>query len=73
MRLRKAKKIAREFVDKLINLKGVKAIVVYGSIAKGFFDVHSDIDILCICSKIPNYEERRRKILKLEGVEERRW
>jgi hypothetical protein len=41
-------------------LPGVQAVAIYGSIAQGFADVHSDINMIAICSKVPDAQKRRK-------------
>ncbi|MBU3904827.1 MAG: nucleotidyltransferase domain-containing protein [Nanoarchaeota archaeon] len=46
-------KTAKEVSKLLQKLPEVKAIAIYGSVAKGVFDEHSDIDIICLSTKVP--------------------
>ncbi len=72
MKIKEAQNISRDFANKLRELKEVKSISIYGSIAQGIFDKYSDVDIICFCDKIPNNKTRVKKILELKGVTERK-
>lgn len=59
--------IAREVASALKQLKEIKAIAIYGGVARGFVDKYSDIDIICLCSKIPDKKKRANKIKLLKN------
>lgn len=58
--------IAREVASALKQLKEIKAIAIYGSVARGSVDKYSDIDIICLCNKISNKKTRVSKIKLLK-------
>lgn len=62
-------KIGKEVAEKLKQLKEVKAIAFYGAVASGFADKWSDIDIVCICNKIPSIKRREKLLKELENIE----
>ena len=72
MKINEAINISKKVASKLKELEGVKAVSIYGSIAKGIFDKYSDIDIMCFCEKIPNEGKRIEKVLELEGFVKRK-
>lgn len=41
--------VAQHIATKLSKLEGIKAILLYGSIGKGYSDEYSDIDLIAIC------------------------
>lgn len=57
-------KLGKEIAPALRYLKQVKAIAFYGAIAQGFADEYSDIDLMCLCSKIPSADERTKVLTK---------
>ena len=71
MKINEAINISKKVASKLKELEGVKAVSIYGSIAKGIFDKYSDIDIMCFCEKIPNEGKRIEKDIELEGFVKR--
>ena len=60
-------KIAVEVMSVLKQLKEIKAIAIYGGVARGFVDKYSDVDIICLCSKIPDKKKRVNKIKSLKN------
>ena len=44
---------ARQFADGLDPALGVKAVVVFGSVARGDFNVWSDVDVLVVAERLP--------------------
>lgn len=62
----KAKRIAKKIASKLIEIKDVKAVGIYGSFAKGYADrFTNDIDLVAFCKKIPDKSERDAKLKEL--------
>jgi len=57
-------KIARKIGNIIYKIPGVSAVAIYGSIAEGHADKHSDINLIAICSAIPNPEKRREFLEK---------
>jgi predicted nucleotidyltransferase len=57
-------KVAREVGNAISEISGVSAVAVYGSLAKGYVDKHSDVNLIAICSTIPDSEKRRKNIEK---------
>jgi len=54
---------AREFVAAVDPLLGVRAAVVFGSVARGDFNDESDIDVLVVAERLPpRYADRLRAI-----------
>ncbi len=45
--------VARRFADDLDPGLGVRAVVVFGSVARGDFNVWSDIDVLVVADHLP--------------------
>ncbi len=45
--------IAGDISNILKNLEEIEAIAIYGSVAREFADIYSDVDIVCFCTKIP--------------------
>jgi predicted nucleotidyltransferase len=56
--------VARKVSKAVSIITGVQAITLYGSLAEGFADNESDINLLAICSTIPNKEIRRKRLEK---------
>ena len=44
---------AREFAEGLDPTLGVKAVIVFGSVARGDFNVWSDVDVLVVADELP--------------------
>ncbi|MBT3940568.1 nucleotidyltransferase domain-containing protein [Candidatus Woesearchaeota archaeon] len=63
MTLKEFNKIARKVGKVVFDIPGVRAVAVYGSLAQGYADVHSDINLIAVCSTIPK-PDRRRKIFE---------
>jgi len=61
-------KLGNEIADALKSLNGVKSIAFYGAVASGFADKYSDIDLMCLCSKIPSINERVRVLAKFSKL-----
>jgi predicted nucleotidyltransferase len=45
--------LAEEFARELDSKLGVRSVVVYGSVARGDFNVWSDVDVLVIADSLP--------------------
>jgi predicted nucleotidyltransferase len=56
--------VARKVSKVASTMGGVKAIVIYGSLAEGFADEHSDINLFAVCSTIPKSDTRRKLLEK---------
>ncbi len=56
-------KLAKKITKELKKLKEIKAIAVYGSVALGYNDKFSDLDMVAFCDKIPKKKDRE-KVLK---------
>jgi len=61
-------KIAKETAQVLKQINEVKAIALQGNLARGFADKYTDIDLICLCEKIPP-RKIREKILEKLGIE----
>lgn len=46
--------LATQLSNSLSSLAGIKAIVLYGSVGKGYSDASSDIDLVAICDDLAN-------------------
>lgn len=68
--MRQYSSIIDSLIAELKKLKQVKVILYYGSIGMGYADNHSDIDVMCICTSIPQVETRPRIFEKI-GVKEK--
>ena len=56
-------------VESLARLKGLQAILCFGSYAMGTFDEHSDLDLFVFCEpEIVPAADRRRVLKNVEGV-----
>ncbi|MGH2708275.1 MAG: nucleotidyltransferase domain-containing protein [Actinomycetota bacterium] len=55
--------LARGYVDTLPQSLGVAAVVVVGSVARGDFNVWSDVDVLVLARHLPERELDRLKLL----------
>jgi len=49
----KAIKLAREYIDKLSEVLTLVSAILYGSFARGDFNLSSDIDVLVISDSLP--------------------
>lgn len=56
------RKIAREYVDELKGVDGVKSCVLFGSVAKGTANFESDIDLLVLVDNVEEVEDRINSI-----------
>jgi predicted nucleotidyltransferase len=56
--------VARKVSKAVSIIPGVEAIILYGSLAEGFADEESDINLLVVCSKIPDRDARRSRLEK---------
>ena len=57
--------IGKDVANVLKELKEVKAIAFYGAIASGFADKYSDIDLICICDRVPLLNTRKNIFNKI--------
>lgn len=55
--------LARELADAIISLPGVQAIIVAGSVARGYADGYSDVEIPIFWDVLPD-DERRHAIVR---------
>mgnify|MGYP001004880047 CR=1 FL=1 len=65
-RLQKQKKlisIAQTYVDSLEQQLGPLSAILTGSVARGDFNLHSDIDVIIISAKLPSNPLERSKLL----------
>lgn len=62
----KLTKIGKEIATELKNIKEIEAIAFYGSLASGFADKYSDIDIICVCNKMIPTKTRSRILNELK-------
>ena len=58
----------KSFVDKIANACNPKAIIIFGSVAKGTSDENSDLDIMVILDTEMTYYERTLAVRKSIGV-----
>ena len=64
----------RPVIDELKKFNELKAIGIYGSVGAGWADKWSDdIDIVCFCSNVPNYNKRQKMLLKLGAKPSKCW
>ena len=54
---------ARDFADALDPAVGVRAVCVFGSVARGDFNLWSDIDVLVVAACLPGAPARRLEAL----------
>ena len=64
MLIKDLNKIAREVGAAIFKISGVSAVAIYGSLADGYIDKYSDINLIAICSNIPDQDKRRKTIEK---------
>jgi hypothetical protein len=55
--------VARGFADALPSEPGVRAVCVFGSVARGDFNLWSDIDVLVVAERLPEHPARRLEAL----------
>jgi predicted nucleotidyltransferase len=55
--------LAKQICEKLKFIEGVKAIVIGGSVARGYADIYSDLEILIFWDKMP-HDSIRKLIVK---------
>ena len=60
------KRISKKIVNELSKISDVKAVVLYGSFARGENTSRSDIDLLIITTKEKTQEEIQNRIIDLE-------
>jgi predicted nucleotidyltransferase len=58
---------AREFAKRLVAYENIEAIVVGGSVARGYADEYSDLEIINFWSTLPNDTTRNRIVDDLQG------
>lgn len=61
------KRIFKKIVKELSTLKDIKAIILYGSFARGEYSSRSDIDLFILTTKKQTQKEVEEKIIKLES------
>lgn len=66
---------ARVFADQLDPSLGVRAVVVFGSVARGDFNLWSDVDVLVVADHLPAHPVERLRSLGARpgGVEPVAW
>jgi len=63
---KKLESLGKEFaLNILTELNEVEAIAFEGAVARGFTDKYSDVDIVCLCSKIPSLQKRKKLLRPL--------
>ena len=62
----KNKRTLRKIVSALSNINDLKAIILYGSFARGDYGPRSDIDLLLIVTKKESFESVQNAIISLE-------
>jgi uncharacterized protein len=64
----KAVDIVKEFKEllKAVHKDNLKAVILYGSMARGDFDDESDIDVLVVLNEIPDYVEELDKTFQAQ-------
>ncbi len=60
-------KIARKITKHLKKIKKIKAIAIGGSVVCGYPDEYSDVDIYCICNKLPSLKKRKTILDELKS------
>jgi len=59
------RRIGDEIARKISECQNIKAVAYVGSVASAFADEYSkDVDLVCLCSKFPSIEERRKYLGK---------
>jgi len=60
--------IIKEFKEllKVVHEDNLKAVILYGSMARGDFDNESDIDVLVVLNEIPDYVEELDKTFQVQ-------
>lgn len=67
LKKQRAIKIAKKIANKLIEIKEVKAVGIYGSYAKGYADRFTDdVDLVAFCEKIPDKSERENRLKEID-------
>lgn len=54
---------AREFADRIDASVDVRAVCVFGSVARGDFNLWSDVDVLVIAAQLPDHPVARLEAL----------
>jgi len=64
----KAIDIVKEFKEllKVVHKDNLKAVILYGSMARGDFDDESDIDVLVVLNDISDYVEELDKTFQIQ-------
>ena len=58
----------KSFIDRIAGACNLKAIIIFGSVAKGTSDENSDLDIMVILETDMTYYERMLAVRKAIGV-----
>lgn len=61
------KRILKKIAKELSKIEDVKAVVLYGSLARGEFTSRSDIDLLILIADIKSQKEVQDKVITLES------
>jgi uncharacterized protein len=64
----KAVDIVKEFKEllKAVHKDNLKAVILYGSMARGDFDDESDIDVLVVLNEIPDYKKEFERTFRVQ-------
>ncbi len=61
------KRIIKKIAKELSNIEDVKAVILYGSLARGEYTSRSDIDLFILTTKEKTRDEIQSKIIELEN------
>ncbi len=61
--------LAKNISNAISSIDDIKAVAIYGSVALGFQDKDSDIDMVVFCDRIPSIKTREDELKKLKEIE----
>jgi len=67
LRLRLMKRILKKIAKELSKIADVKAVILYGSLARGEFTSRSDVDLLILTTEDKTQKEIHDKVIELES------
>jgi hypothetical protein len=59
--------VARKLLEVILTFEGVEGVVIAGSVARGFADVYSDLEMPIFWQSEPDEDKRRELVRKLRG------